>query len=255
RDEEEKETNEQPENLPFPVFRRQRSMAEIEKSKEMPKKIYKRKGKKRQGVTFINKDNINANKEDDEELTEEEKAAEEKREALKKSLEDQLGKKRKDFIDALLPYANELKDVDEKVVDEVFNQLADNLVDAVDKNTDEDVKAKVADLDFEVVTKEKLKAWLEKNKEKISGKGDMKFEVVLLDKNGKRYEVSNSDTDVDNIMDFLKEYSSGSTKSINLSDLKEELKKKAEETVEEVGNEENEKEENKKEETLSQQEK
>jgi len=236
-------------------------MAEIEKSKELPKKIYKRKAKKRPGVTFITKDNINAknsddNKEDNnKEKTEEEKAAEEKREAFKKSLEDQLEKKRSEFIDALLPYANELKDVDEKVVDDVLNQLADSLADAIDEGTDSNAKAKVADVDFEVVTKEKLKAWLEKNEEKISSKDDMKFEVVLLDKNGKRYEVSNSDTDVDNIMDFLKGFSSDSTKTVNLADLKEELKKKAQENVEEVGGEENGKEETKKEDSTSNQEK
>ncbi|ORX61091.1 hypothetical protein BCR36DRAFT_365674 [Piromyces finnis] len=241
RDEEVNESNEQPENLPFPVFRRQRSMAEIEKSKEIPKRIYKRKGKKRTGVTFIkdNSENEEINedkkKEENEGLSQEEKDAEEKRESIKKSLEDQLEQKRNDFLDALLPYANELKDVD---VDDVLNKLADSLVNAIDDNTDENTEAKVTDFDFEVVTKEKLKSWLEKNEDKISGSDDMKFEVVLLDKNGKKYEVSNSDTDVDNIMDFLKEFSSETKGNINLAEIKEELKKKAQEKIEELNREE-----------------
>jgi len=258
RDEEEKESNDQPENLPFPVFRRQRSMAEIERSKDIPKKIYKRKGKKRTGVTFVDQDDINSdnnnsdNKEgvdEDKEKNQEENVAEEKREAIKKSLEDQIEKKRNDFMDALLPYANELKDVDDKVVDEVLNQLADSLADAIDGDTGKDVKAEVADLEFEVVTKEKLKSWLEKHEDKISSTDDMKFEVILLDKNGKKYEVSNSDTDVDEIMDFLKGFSTDATGKIDLSDLKDELKKKAQEKIEELGGEEDKKEESKKEET------
>jgi len=235
-DEEEKtETNEQPENLPFPVFRKQRSMAEIEKSKEIPKKIYRKKIRKSPGVTFINRDKINNDKIDDKENKEKQEKSEEKRNAMKKNLEDQLEKKRDDFLDALLPYANELN-IDDKVVDEVFNQLADSLVDAIDKTTDnkdgeEEIKAD--DLSFEVITKEKLKSWLEKHGDKISNTDDMKFEVVLLDKNGKKYEVSNSDTDVDKIMDFLKEYSTDNTNVQDISKIKE--KKEEEEKVEEVG--------------------
>lgn len=219
------EPQEQPENLPFPIFRRQRSMAEIERSKEKPKKIYKRKNRKHQGVTFINiKDKKKNNDDDDKESKDkndendqESKEKNEKRDALKKSLEDQLEKKRSEFLDALLPYANELKDIDDKVVDEVLNQLADSLADAIDKNSDKDsdgdtdAKIKAANLDFQVVTKEKLQSWLEKNEDKISSSDDMKFEVVLLDKDGKKYEVSNSDTDVDSIMDFLKEFSTDNT--------------------------------------------
>jgi len=246
RDEEEEISNEQPDNLPFPVFRRQRSMAEIERSKENPKKIYKRKHKKRPGVTFIdkigkdNEDDNNDDEIDDEKI----KEANEKREAIKKSLEEQLEKKRNDLLDALLPFANELRDVDDKVVDDVLNQLADSLADAIDDDSDEDGKAKVADVDFEVVTKEKLKSWLEKHEDKLSSSDDMKFEVILLDKNGRRYEVSNSDTDVEKIMDFLKEYSSDGNDFQDMPNLKDKIAKKLEE-LEEINTKEKKQEINK----------
>jgi len=251
-DEEENiELQEQPENLPFPVFRRQRSMAEIERSKEKPKKIYKKKNKKYQGVTFVKKDRKNIDDDNDKEKNDnkdkeedqETKEKNEKRDALKKSLEDQLEKKRGEFLDALLPYANELKDIDDKVVDEVLNQLADSLVDAIDNSADKDsetkAKIKAENLDFQVITKEKLQSWLEKNEDKISSSDDMKFEVVLLDKDGKRYEVSSSDTDVENIMDFLKEFSTDNTglnDILNFKDEKEKEKvKDNEESIEEIG--------------------
>jgi len=246
RDEEEEISNEQPDNLPFPVFRRQRSMAEIERSKENPKKIYKRKHKKRPGVTFIdkigkdNEDDNNDDEIDDEKI----KEANEKREAIKKSLEEQLEKKRNDLLDALLPFANELRDVDDKVVDDVLNQLADSLADAIDDDSDEDGKTKVADVDFEVVTKEKLKSWLEKHEDKLSSSDDMKFEVILLDKNGRRYEVSNSDTDVEKIMDFLKEYSSDGNDFQDMPNLKDKIAKKLEE-LEEINTKEKKQEINK----------
>jgi len=250
------ETQEQPEHLPFPVFRRQRSMAEIERSKEKPKKIYKRKNRRHQGVTFIRKDKKNIDDDDKEKKNDkdkddndqETKEKNEKRDALKRSLEDQLEKKRGEFLDALLPYANELKDVDDKVVDEVLNQLADSLANAIDDATDKDndntdAKVKAANLDFQVITKEKLQSWLEKNEDKISTSDDMKFEVVLLDKDGKRYEVSNSDTDVESIMDFLKEFSTDNNALndiLNLSEKKDEKEKKKEESIEEIGMEDEE---------------
>jgi len=220
-------------------------MAEIERSKEKPKKIYKKKNKKRQGYTLVEK---NGKENDNDESKENEDGEEDKtdnRESIKKSLEDQLEKKRNDFLEALLPYANELKDVDEKVVDDVLNQLADTLADAIDKNSDKDgnKKTEVADLDFEVVTKEKLKSWLEKHEDKISSTDNMKFEVVLLDKNGKRYEVSNSDTDVENIMDFLKEFSTHN--SGDIPNLKEKLKQTQEELNKQVKEKENKKEKEK----------
>jgi len=214
-------------------------MAEIEKSKEIPKRIYKKKIRKSPGVTFVNRDkNDNEDDEiDDKENKEEQEKSEERRDAMKKNLEDQLEKKRNDFLDTLLPYANELN-IDDKVVDEVFNQLADSLVDAIDKTTDDKdgkKEIKADDLSFEVVTKEKLKSWLEKHGDEISNTDDMKFKVVLLDKNGKKYEASNSDADVDKIVDFLKEYSTDNTNVQDISKIKE--KKEEEEKIEEVGNE------------------
>jgi hypothetical protein len=239
-EEENLETDEQPKNLPFPVFRRKRSMAEIEKSKEHPKKIYQRKVKKHTGVTYIKKDEND--KADETKNSEEQKKSEEKRDAIKKNLEDQLEKKRSEFLDTLLPYANELN-LDDKVVDKVLNELADSLADAIDKTTDNKdgkVEVKGDDLSFEVVTKEKLKSWLEKRKDKISNADDVKFEVVLLDKNGKRYEVSNSDTDVENIMDFIKEFGTENTNTEDLTKINEKEKKEkklVEENIEEIGNE------------------